>query len=115
MKKKKKETNNANIVEYKNWLEAFPTTPTPPTPPSTTSTIPSPRISPRRSQSGKVFLVSSEPQQSAGHAGGDGGGDGGGGVYVYLDPQRCFPRHLCRIPYDQFNQMITMENEIEIL
>ena len=44
-----------------------------------------------------------------------GGGGGSSGVYVYLDPQKCFPRHLCKVPHDQFNQMITMENEIEIL
>ena len=106
-RKVKKNTKNANIVKYKNWMEAFPPTPTPPPPPSSTS----PRIPPGRSQGGKVSLVSSQPQQSAGD---DDDGDGGG-VYVYLDPQRCFPRHLCRIPHDQFNQMITLENEIEIL
>ena len=87
-------------------MEAFPTTPTPPTaaPPTPASTS-SPRIHPARSRSSKVSLVSSQPPQS----------DGDGGVYVYLDPQRCFPRHLCKIPHDQFNQMITQENEIEIL
>ena len=99
-----KNTTNKNIAKYKNWMEAFPTTPTPPTATPTPARTSSPRIYPGRSQSRKVSLVSSQSTESD-----------GGGVYVYLDPQRCFPRHLCKIPHDQFNQMVTLENEIEIL
>ena len=106
--KKSTNTENTNIVKYKNWIDSFPTTTTP-RPPTPTTTTTSPRTSTGagRSPTRKVSLVSSQPGQR--------GGGGGGGVYVYLDPQRCFPRHLCRVPHDQFNQMITLGNEIEIL
>ena len=110
-KKTQKDDKNKNdkTFKYKFWRT---TTPLPPPPTTTKPTTSRSRIYQRPSHTGNVELVSSSVLSHTSSADGQ---SGTGGVYVYLDSDRCYPRHLCKVPHNQYNQMISLENEIEII